>query len=96
LKGIADHAFVSTNCDLDLGPKIVATRLLPAHPTVLDDLLNVSVPLCRSGGALGASNPSSGTIVDLNFAAFDPVSLSKKHWGKASTPILSCCSPHDL
>ena len=48
-KGIADHAFVSTDCCLDLGPKIVATRLLPAHPTVLDDLLDVSVPLCRSG-----------------------------------------------
>ena len=48
-KGIADHAFVSTDCCLDLGPKIVATRLLPAHPAVLDDLLDVSVPLCRSG-----------------------------------------------
>src|ERR1700748_1035103 len=48
-KGIADHAFVSTNYGLDLGPKIVATRLLPAHPTALDDLLDVSVPLCRSG-----------------------------------------------
>ena len=43
-KGIADHAFVSTDCCLDLGPKIVATRLLPAHPTVRDDLLEVSVP----------------------------------------------------
>jgi hypothetical protein len=29
-KGIADHTFVSTNCCLDLGPKIVATCLLPA------------------------------------------------------------------
>jgi hypothetical protein len=48
-KGIADHAFVSTDGRLDLGPKIVATRLLPAHPTVLDDLLDVSVPLCRRG-----------------------------------------------
>ena len=48
-KRIADYAFVSTDCRLDLGPKIVATRLLPAHPTVLDDLLDVSVPLCRSG-----------------------------------------------
>ena len=48
-KGIVDYAFVSTDCCLDLGPKIVATRLLPAHPTTLDDLLDVSVPLCRSG-----------------------------------------------
>src|ERR1700759_5568344 len=48
-KGIADYAFVSTDCCLDLGPKIIATRLLPAHPTALDDLLDVSVPLCGSG-----------------------------------------------
>jgi hypothetical protein len=47
-QGIADHAFVSTDRCLDLGPKIVATRLLPAHPTVRDDLLEVSVALCRS------------------------------------------------
>ena len=45
-KGIAEHAFVSTDRRLDPGPKIVATRLLPAHPTALDDLLDVSVPLC--------------------------------------------------
>src|SRR5580658_4085048 len=43
-KGIADHSFVSTDCCLDLGSKIVAARLLPGHPTVLDDLLQVSVP----------------------------------------------------
>jgi hypothetical protein len=48
-KGIADYAFVSTNYGLDLGPKIVATGFLPTHPTALDDLLDVSVPLCRSG-----------------------------------------------
>ena len=52
-QGIADHAFISTDCCLDLGPKIVATRLLPAHPTVRDDLLYVSVPLCRSRVADG-------------------------------------------
>jgi hypothetical protein len=48
-KGLADHVFVSTDCGLDLGLKIVATRHLPAHPTALDDLLDVSVPLCWSG-----------------------------------------------
>src|SRR5271163_1610393 len=47
-QGIADHAFVSTDRGLDFGPKIVAARLLPAHPTVRDDLLDVSVSLCRS------------------------------------------------
>src|SRR6201993_3302082 len=47
-KGIADHAFVSTDCGLDLGPKIVATRLLPAHAATFGDFLDVSVPLCRS------------------------------------------------
>jgi hypothetical protein len=48
-QGIADHAFVSTDRGLDFGPPIIAARLLPAHPTVRDDLLDMSVPLCRSG-----------------------------------------------
>jgi hypothetical protein len=33
-QGIADHALVSTDRRLDLGPKIVATGFLPAHATV--------------------------------------------------------------
>ena len=42
------RVYVDRSLPRPLGPKIVATRLLPAHPTVRDDLLDVSVPLCRS------------------------------------------------
>ena len=48
-QGIADHALVSADRCLDLGPQIVAARFLPGHPAVRDDLLDVSVTLCRGG-----------------------------------------------
>jgi hypothetical protein len=48
-KGIADHAFVSTDRRLDLGPKVVATGFLPAHAATFGDFLDVLVPLCQSG-----------------------------------------------
>ena len=57
-KGIADHAFVSTNCGLDLGPKIVATRLLPAHAAIFGDF-------CRDGpnsGHAAKEKPATAAV----------------------------------
>jgi phage/plasmid-associated DNA primase len=47
-KGITDHAFVTTDRRLDSGPKIIAAGLLPAHPAVPSDGLEVEVTLCGS------------------------------------------------
>lgn len=54
----ADHAFVPTDRRLDPGPKVVAAGLLPTHPAVLGDDLEVAVPLC--GSHLGRSARDSG------------------------------------
>src|SRR5208283_1892993 len=47
-QGVADHALVSTDRRLDLGPKIVATGFLPAHATAFSDFPEVEVALRRS------------------------------------------------
>src|SRR5208282_2877487 len=46
-KGIADHAFVSADRRLDLGPQIVAAGLLPGHAAAFGDHPQVTVALCR-------------------------------------------------
>jgi hypothetical protein len=47
-KGIADHAFVSPDRRLDLGPLIVAAGFLPGHLAAIGDHPQMAVALCRS------------------------------------------------
>ncbi|MEA2731567.1 MAG: hypothetical protein QOF70_6042, partial [Acetobacteraceae bacterium] len=47
--GIADHALVAADRRLDLGPQIVAARLLPSHAAAFGDHPQVTVALCRGG-----------------------------------------------
>jgi glutathione S-transferase len=48
-KRIADHAFVSADRRLDLGPQIVAAGLLPGHAAAFGDHPQMAVALCRGG-----------------------------------------------
>ena len=57
-KGVANYVFVSADLRLDPDPAAIAAGLLPAHPAVLGDDLEVAVPLC--GSHLGRSARDRG------------------------------------
>jgi hypothetical protein len=46
-KPIADHALVSADRRLDLGPQIVAAGFLPGHAAAFGDHPQMAVTLCR-------------------------------------------------
>src|SRR5512134_2048542 len=64
----ADHALVPADRRLDPGSKIIAAGLLPTHPAVLSDGLEVEVPLCRRRlGQRARDRGSSGRHDDRRF-----------------------------
>ena len=48
-KRIADHALLSADRRLDLGPQIVAAGFLPGHAAAFGDHPQMTVTLCRGG-----------------------------------------------